>query len=133
MEIHLLVKNIRIPQIEQIRQVHKISNNDLSKEIVGIYPLLLALKACLKTLKHNHKSLYKINANDRKIILSCLYKFMGLRRHDNMIKNECTLLIHKYLRKRKVIHYQEFIHSLHFTPLQRVNIVFAVVLMDYCS
>ena len=43
-----------------------------------------------------------------------------------------ALLIHEYLRKRKVFHYQEFIHSLHFTPLQRVVIVFAVVLVDHC-
>ena len=96
----LLLKAFTAQLITQLVNFHsntqdesKISKNDLSKEIVEIYPLLLALKACLKTLKHNHKSLYKINANDRKIILSCLYKFMGLRRHDNMIKNECTLLI----------------------------------------
>ena len=65
----LLLKAFTAQLITQLVNFHsntqdesKISNNDLSKEIVEIYPLLLALKACLKTLKHNHKSLYKINA-----------------------------------------------------------------------
>jgi hypothetical protein len=89
----VLLKAFTAQLVVQIGNINADINN-IQVPLLKIYSIFTGLKACLKTLTHsNQTNTYEINSGDRRHILNCIYKFMGVTQHDEDIKYKCTALL----------------------------------------
>eukprot|EP00943_MAST-04B_sp_MAST-4B-sp1_P007777 g7777.t1 len=89
----VLLKAFTAQLVVQIGNINADINN-IQVPLLKIYSIFTGLKACLKTLAHsNQNNKNEINSGERRHILTCIYKFMGVMQHDEDIKYKCTALL----------------------------------------